>query len=386
MLWPAGRSVPADIGSSEPEYVAGRASRLILGNALQFALSPTGAGSAEKSIAGVLHAQVQYLSCTHGALRPQDSSSTALTPPCSSAPAPMVLYASHGLDAAAIMNARNLSYSEVACVAVLTWDVLVTLTDEVELIWKRRWTAAKFMYLIARYLPWLVQLALLAINVNGTTGLTFTFAQCAAWQIVQGILLQVIVTTVDVILVIRANVTPRLQYNDECYVTSSPPNFQYYWVISLAFETLLFFLTIVKFLDGFRNGWARGVFVQQFITDGTWAYALIFLVMLVNMMLYKYIHSTLTGICYTWLLVVLSFAGSRLVLFPRSRAAPPDEDMMSDIELIHVPTERRESAYGRDPGLRISFPPAEPSPISPASEKGRYIPYLRESEPDFVAV
>ena len=70
-------------------------------------------------------------------------------------------------------------------------------------------------------------------------------------------------------------------------------------MISLAFETLLFFLTIVKFLDGFRNGWARGVFVQQFITDGTWAYALIFFTMLVNMMLYKYIHSTLTGICYT---------------------------------------------------------------------------------------
>ena len=59
--------------------------------------------------------------------------------------------------------------------------------------------------------------------------------------------------------------------------------------------------------------------------------------------------------------------GSRLVLFPRSRAAPPDEDLMSDIELIHVPTERRESAYGRDPGLRISFPPAENSPICGSS-------------------
>ncbi|KAI1795290.1 hypothetical protein LXA43DRAFT_1108346 [Ganoderma leucocontextum] len=329
----------------------------------------------------------------------------------------MVLYASHGLDAVAIANERNVSYSEVACVAILTWDVFVTLADEVELIWKRRWTAAKFMYLIARYLPWLVQLALLAINVNGTTGLAFTFRQCASWQIVQGTLLQVIVTTVDVILIIRvyalydknrflllgvgtlflaeivalccllANVTPRLTYNDECYVTSSPPNFQYYWVVSLAFETLLFLLTIVKFLDGLRNGWARGLFVQQFITDGTWAYALIFLVMLVNMMLYKYIHSTLTGICYTWLLVVLSFAGSRLVLFPRSRAALPDEDLLSDIELVHVSTERRESAYARDPVLRISFPAhSESSPISPASEKGRYMPYLRDSEADFVAV
>ena len=28
---------------------------------------------------------------------------------------------------------------------------------------------------------------------------------------------------------ILAVVTPRLEYNDECYVTSSPPIFQYYW-------------------------------------------------------------------------------------------------------------------------------------------------------------
>ena len=70
-------------------------------------------------------------------------------------------------------------------------------------------------------------------------------------------------------------------------------------VISLAFETLLFTLTIGKFLDGVRQGWGKAVMVQQFIADGTWAYALIFLVMLVNMMFYKYVHSELTRICYT---------------------------------------------------------------------------------------
>ena len=45
--------------------------------------------------------------------------------------------------------------------------------------------------------------ALLAINVNGSTGLKFTPGQCGAWQIVQGALLQIIVTAVDVILVTR---------------------------------------------------------------------------------------------------------------------------------------------------------------------------------------
>ncbi|KAI0753746.1 hypothetical protein C8Q74DRAFT_1373691 [Fomes fomentarius] len=257
-------------------------------------------------------------------------------------------------------NSRDVSYSEVACVTVLTWDVLIMFSEEIDLIWKRAWTPAKAMYFIARYMPWLVQLALLAINVNGTTGLTFTSQQCATWQIVQGILLQVIVTTVDVILVTRvyalfsrnhillialgslflleiaslcyivAIVTPRLTYNDECYVTSSPSIFQYYWIISLTFETLLFALTIAKFLDALKQGWGMGPIMQQFVTDGTWAYALIFVVMLINMMMYKYVHSTLTGICYTWLLVVLSFAGSRLVLNPRRTSASFE---LRDVEL-----------------------------------------------------
>lgn len=107
----------------------------------------------------------------------------------------------------------------------------------------------------------------------------FTAAQCGAWQVVQGVLLQVIVTTVDVILITRgelqfvredlipvltqfivyalygrnriilgivgplfvgeiaflcyvlADVTPRLKYDDECFVTSSPSIFQYYWYV-----------------------------------------------------------------------------------------------------------------------------------------------------------
>ena len=61
---------------------------------------------------------------------PQDFS-LGLTPPCSSALASMVLYVARGPDAVETLNGRNLSYSEVACVAVLTWDVLVTLTEEV---------------------------------------------------------------------------------------------------------------------------------------------------------------------------------------------------------------------------------------------------------------
>ncbi|CDO69946.1 hypothetical protein BN946_scf184836.g20 [Trametes cinnabarina] len=230
-------------------------------------------------------------------------------------------------------NARDLSYSEVACATVLTWDVLIMLSQEVELIWKRAWTPAKYMYFVAR--------ALLAINVNGSTGLKFTFDQCFAWQVVQGVLLQLIVTTVDVILITRVYalysrsrillgilgslfiaevaflcyvlsvVTPRLEYNDECYVTSSPAIFQYYWIVSLIFETILFALTLYKFAEAVRQGWGKGPVMQQFVTDGTWAYTLIFLVML-SECFRSYPWPELTKLYSgdSWLLVVLSFAVS----------------------------------------------------------------------------
>ena len=67
----------------------------------------------------------------------------------------------------------------------------------------------------------------------------------------------------------------------------------------MTFETVLFSLTIGKFLSAIHQGWGKGPVMQQFVADGTWAYALIFITMLVNMLFYKLVRSTLTGICYT---------------------------------------------------------------------------------------
>lgn len=50
--------------------------------------------------------------------------------------------------------------------------------------------------------------ALLAINVDGTTGLFFSVEQCRKWMIVQAIMLQLIVTAVDVILMTRGAFLP----------------------------------------------------------------------------------------------------------------------------------------------------------------------------------
>ncbi|KAJ3541785.1 hypothetical protein NM688_g6040 [Phlebia brevispora] len=179
---------------------------------------------------------------------------------------------------------QAVSYSEVASVTLLTWDIIVTMSDEVELIWN----------------------ALLGINVDDSVGVHYTQAECKEWLAVQAAMLQLIVTVVDVILIIRvyalynknskllvvlsvlfaaevailsyvlARVTPRLVFNDNCFVTSSPPLFVAYWITSLIFETVLFILTLIKFVEAVSKGWGRRPVMRDFVSDGTWAYTLIF--------------------------------------------------------------------------------------------------------------
>lgn len=52
--------------------------------------------------------------------------------------------------------------------------------------------------------------ALIAINADGTTGLFFTTPQCHRWIAVQGTILQLIISTVDIVLMTRGTFFPLL--------------------------------------------------------------------------------------------------------------------------------------------------------------------------------
>ncbi|TCD61109.1 hypothetical protein EIP91_009027 [Steccherinum ochraceum] len=290
-----------------------------------------------------------------------------------------------------VAQTRDVSRSEMAAVTLLTYDIIITIGDEVEVIWKRQWTFAKCLYVAARYLPWIVQLALIAINADGSTGLFFSTADCHRWIAIQGTILQLIITTVDVVLITRvyalynrnltltgilvalfcveisslsyilSQVAPNLTFNDDCFVIRSPKIFVYYWITSLVFETLLFLLTLYKFFQAVRTGWGRRPVMQQFVGDGTWAYTLIFIAMLINSLFYKLVHSPLAGICFTWLLTVLSFAGSRLILNPRLRSYSHFQTQDTEVELDNLPP--------ISPLSPLS-PLSERSPITPSSAAG----------------
>ncbi|KAI0058931.1 hypothetical protein BV25DRAFT_1172953 [Artomyces pyxidatus] len=139
-------------------------------------------------------------------------------------------------------------------------------------------------------------------------------------------LIALFVAETTTLCVLVGLVGPTTVVNSHCLVTSISDLFTVYWcvfprlvsspnadnsvrrAVSLSFQSLLFALTLFKFFVAVRAGWGRTSVLARLATDGTWAYALIFSVMFANALLYSFEHTPLAGLCFSWLLTVLSIS------------------------------------------------------------------------------
>ncbi|KIJ51881.1 hypothetical protein M422DRAFT_244259 [Sphaerobolus stellatus SS14] len=64
-------------------------------------------------------------------------------------------------------DSRNVAFSSFAALALLLFDISLTINEEITYIWKARWSTAKVLYLICRYIG-LVNVFFLAI-VNSSS-------------------------------------------------------------------------------------------------------------------------------------------------------------------------------------------------------------------------
>ena len=88
-------------------------------------------------------------------------------------------------------------------------------------------------------------------------------------------------------------VVPGVSFDAACTVVRSPPSliiFAYghilltsttiltlfYSAAFVSFESVLFILTLIKFLVALRSGWGRTPVLFLLVRDGTWAFILIF--------------------------------------------------------------------------------------------------------------
>ncbi|KDQ53104.1 hypothetical protein JAAARDRAFT_210083 [Jaapia argillacea MUCL 33604] len=263
------------------------------------------------------------------------------------------------------------SYSDrirqlVASLTFVAWDVAINIVDEIELIWRERWSLAKLFWSLARYLPLLFQFALLCLN--GTISLSWTIHQCNIWLAVQAVVFQIVVSSADAIVMIRVYalydckkrllkclgpifystlviqcftlylVLPAITFDSKCTITSMPPIATLYWSISIVFDGTLFTLMLIKSRGAFNSEASRMPLLCQFVWDGTLAFILISLTMVVIAFMYQLLHGPLTSTSFTWLLSILSVTSSRLLLNPRKTShcqrTPPRRMSSVNIEVV----------------------------------------------------
>ncbi|RDX54621.1 hypothetical protein OH76DRAFT_1478889 [Lentinus brumalis] len=251
--------------------------------------------------------------------------------------------------------------SDLACAATAfsMWDTLINLDKEVEYIWRAPNSWVKWAYLLIRHIPYLVQCSILIglLAVVGD-GHVYGTPACRVWIAYQLVANEVLTVVVEIILIIRiyamynrnwivtrtvyalfvaevvamctilAITVPKFEFTSQCLITSTPKIFPSYWTISLAFETTLFLLTLYKFFSVLEiMKFHRQPIIVTLVRDGTWAYAIIFAIMLLNTLMYELEKNTLAGICYFWELSVMSYAGSHVLLNLRRLAMDPRQHL-----------------------------------------------------------
>ncbi|THU91445.1 hypothetical protein K435DRAFT_863429 [Dendrothele bispora CBS 962.96] len=259
-------------------------------------------------------------------------------------------------DSSFTLGAQATSRSFVGSLAFLLYDILLTVDQEVDLLQQRaQWSPFKFLYLYVRYVPFLLQVPLLLVGTEITPRFHFDQSDCYKWEIYQGMVMALVMGPVDYILVARiyalyhaqpiiqiivsisyiAGLTfmflglglalPGLKYDKICHTLAVPNVFMFYGGGEVALQTVLFSLTLYKFIASLRqDGWrsVRGVPIMTLIVrDGTWAFFMLF--GLVATQALVYLAGQDGGILYGWMLSSFSFCGYRILLnfthLPRSR-------------------------------------------------------------------
>ncbi|KAH9024338.1 hypothetical protein EDB84DRAFT_1507095 [Lactarius hengduanensis] len=181
----------------------------------------------------------------------------------------------------------KLDLSAVAALAFLVWDILMTLDQEVEAVWtKPNKFYTKWLFFFVRYfavaMHWHAD-----VSTRIVFSLHYTYSDCVKWYIFQEVGTQALIAAVEFILIVRVHalydrsrivtsillllfivenivmivalvrVVLEIGFDPICTVVHSPPMLLLFAIAFVSFETVLFILTLFKFIVALRSGWGR---------------------------------------------------------------------------------------------------------------------------------
>ncbi|KAF9010562.1 hypothetical protein BDQ17DRAFT_1234447, partial [Cyathus striatus] len=199
------------------------------------------------------------------------------------------------------------------------------------------WNYTKFVFFFVRYIPVLVEISILLIGSELSPRFHFTRHDCFIWQVYQGVAASTVVLIVDTILILRVHALyygssfvrraiallfgfevigiavglalslPGIEYDDICLVMGAPLILIEYGVITALYQTVLFLLTLFKFIQALRSGWGDVPLIVLLMRDGTWAFCLLFLLYVGQLLIYELDSGAYTGALYGYVKYICRF-------------------------------------------------------------------------------
>jgi len=287
-------------------------------------------------------------------------------------------------------------YNNLAASTFFFWDYCLTFGQEVELIWRSKWSPVKLLFYAVRYVTLVIRIVELVFYANISGFIRPSALACMAWvwfEVISGhvvfigveillimrmyafyggnkyllsalfivLILQhaasifIMVMTVPKIVVIPTPLPSHL-HSGACLVVSIPNLFFHYWVPGLIFESILFVLLVAKFIG---TKWKIGTYTPHllavFIRDGAWAFMLIFAAFLWCTLEFQ-LSLQKGDVPLTWIYSILGFSGSHLVLNLRVAAQErthwqPTQDDGAELKVLTpvsvcCPTEQLIKSHG----------------------------------------
>ncbi|KDR75759.1 hypothetical protein GALMADRAFT_226406 [Galerina marginata CBS 339.88] len=240
------------------------------------------------------------------------------------------------------------------------WEILVTLQDEVEIMWPqpRRVTIVKALYFFIRYFG-------LAIQINNTAVAKILQARypvpretCRLWLTYQALAIFLLLGAVDIILMIRVYAfynrrrwtgflmifllffrvglssasaimtVPDQKFNYECLNENVPSVVMYFFIVGeFLLQSVILGLTFVRHFVAVRAGWARTPLVSLLCRDGATAFTIIIAVLIGTVVYarFEYMHDSAHFVFPTFV-AMLSCVGCRLIISMQKLVTPDSQE------------------------------------------------------------
>ncbi|PPQ65678.1 hypothetical protein CVT26_000310 [Gymnopilus dilepis] len=243
---------------------------------------------------------------------------------------------------------NTLQGASYAGLAFAFWEILITLQDEVDLMWAhpKRFTIVKALYFFVRYFGLAVQIVNSGVARILQAIHPVPRERCRLWLAYQAVTIYLLLGAVDVILMIRvyafysrsrwigylmiallfARVSlstasavltvPNQKFDYNCLNADVPTLVMYFFMIGeVTLQSIILGLTFLRHLTAIRAGWARTPIVTLLCRDSATAFTIIVGV-LIGTIVYarlEYTHDSAHAV-FPAFVAILSSVGCRLII------------------------------------------------------------------------